>query len=814
MRQQVSTEEALRAALSARETAEEVGALYRLAQPVLERYGRHLETSGCVDHEGTILKAWGYLRDRRVAPPWRVILVDEYQDVNPAQSAFVHALLAPRDLKRPSTAARLTAVGDDWQAIFGFQGGDVDLIRRFDDPARVCTSAFARIALKQTYRFGQPLADSTRRFVVRGKGAIDREVIGAPQVQPHPRWPPSIVIASSRLTLEGERQARGRHRGFTGAVLAALTRIGEQSERRRGACRGAAQCRPRAQRREALPDARHRPTHHQRSRGRHRRAKITYSTVHKAKGTEADYVIFLDTGPPRAGAAAGARALERALSPFRGSDTAREEERRIWYVALTRAQRKVYLIVVDRTWQSHGAFADELYHNEDARYDVGEDELAELLEPMRPSVPCPACARRGRPEAVLAVREGRSGPFAGCTSFSAGPDYHCGHTERLCERCGQGLMIRLGNGQARCQNACCAHHAPLCRWHRIEADGRAAPAQHRRALLGLPALRAAGQLHRDEAMAPCESARPRLSANAGQRPHPISGRGRRSPPSTVTRHAGVQIRPKHHIWWLDRYNHTPYCLPHPVTCLTPSWSTQRTPRDGKFAACRSPLLRTVGSARRQLRHRATRPPENSAASESRTEAPAMNDFFALPANMQTLPTTRAAYSDRTAWMMSEMSALAYLKFEGEEGFKEVLDGIRVVVEGALKRRGGTEVATQLRELEARLTQYIDKRLSASHDKPPGLAELEANLSKAGFTLTATFDEGGTQAFLAKREPDKVAVLAFRGTEANSWKDIHTDLKFRFYKGEHGLKVHRGFRDAYAKVSEQIRSTVNRDPIVA
>ena len=94
---------------------------------MLACYERHLETSRCVDHEGTILKAWDYLRERRVAPPWRVILVDEYQDVNSARSAFVHALLAPRDPERPSTAARLTAVGDDWQAISGFQGGDVDL---------------------------------------------------------------------------------------------------------------------------------------------------------------------------------------------------------------------------------------------------------------------------------------------------------------------------------------------------------------------------------------------------------------------------------------------------------------------------------------------------------------------------------------------------------------------------------------------------------------------------------------------------------------------------------------------------------------
>ena len=145
-------------------------------------------------------------------------------------------------------------------------------------------------------------------------------------MQPHSRWPSSIVVASSKLTPEGELRVGARHRGLTGAVLAALIHIGEQSE-------GA----------EVLVMGRHNADL---ERGADRRsgalgidrrtigttaarigAQMTYSTVHKAKGTEADHVIFLDTGPPRAGEAAGARALERALSPFRGSDTAREEER-------------------------------------------------------------------------------------------------------------------------------------------------------------------------------------------------------------------------------------------------------------------------------------------------------------------------------------------------------------------------------------------------------------------------------------------------------------------------------------------------------
>ena len=186
----------------------------------------------------------------------------------------------------------------------------------------------------------------------------------------------------------------------------------------------------------------------------------------------------------------------------------------------------------------------------------------------------------------------------------------------------------------------------------------------------------------------------------------------------------------------------------------------------------------------------------------------MNDFFDAPENVKTLPTTRAAYSDRTAWMMSEMSALAYLKFEGEERFKEILDLIRTVGIRTLNRRGGKDIAGQLQDLEARVKEYIELRVGGPPACPAGLKDLEDNLRKAGFELTETFNEGGTQAFLAKREADKVAVLAFRGTEADSWKDVQTDLKFRFYKGEHGVKVHRGFRDAYKKVEEIVKSAVD------
>src|SRR3990170_1067122 len=58
-------------------------------------------------------------------PHFEHVLVDEFQDTSPAMARLLKALLARID-------ARLFAVGDDWQAIYGFAGGDVDHIVNFE----------------------------------------------------------------------------------------------------------------------------------------------------------------------------------------------------------------------------------------------------------------------------------------------------------------------------------------------------------------------------------------------------------------------------------------------------------------------------------------------------------------------------------------------------------------------------------------------------------------------------------------------------------------------------------------------------------
>ena len=122
------------------------------------------------------------------------------------------------------------------------------------------------------------------------------------------------------------------------------------------------------------------------------------------------------------------------------------------------------------------------------------------------------------------------------------------------------------------------------------------------------------------------------------------------------------------------------------------------------------------------------------------------------------PVARAAYSDRTAWLMAEMSNLAYIKFESNDG---------------------------------------------------ELSRLRNILEEANFLLVSIFNVGETQAFLAKRDKDKMVVLAFRGTEKEDVRDIISDIDIRFYKDKDGVKIHNGFFKAFQKIENSIYENIER-----
>ncbi len=162
------------------------------------------------------------------------------------------------------------------------------------------------------------------------------------------------------------------------------------------------------------------------------------------------------------------------------------------------------------------------------------------------------------------------------------------------------------------------------------------------------------------------------------------------------------------------------------------------------------------------------------------------------------PIKRAAYSDRTAWLMAEMSRLAYDKFEGGRSLKSLAESL-------------AKIADDKKKLVLLLKEYIDNVGTSAADARQALIE---QLAKAKFSLVNIYNAQGTQAFLAKLDASEGAepmlILALRGTEAEL-ADVKADLKANLITVSGEQKVHRGFYDAFNAVKSDIEDDLAKHP---
>jgi triacylglycerol lipase len=153
------------------------------------------------------------------------------------------------------------------------------------------------------------------------------------------------------------------------------------------------------------------------------------------------------------------------------------------------------------------------------------------------------------------------------------------------------------------------------------------------------------------------------------------------------------------------------------------------------------------------------------------------------------PMERPAYSDRMAYVLAEMSDLAYYEFEGPGGL------INDTVENALKLKLNN--AKDIRDFLDKFSQ----KLIGSRDL--GLDFFKQLLKNSHFELLETINIGETQGFACKRiapkEPSYV-VIAFRGTEKKI-SDWLTDLKAKPAQ-KYSAKVHTGFLEAFTVNTDQ------------
>ena len=396
----------------------------RFFLPVFESYQKILSENGTIDFEDMILRPTRHLsgaeRERFWPGQYKYVLVDEFQDVSESRKNFLARILAPD--------SRLFAVGDDWQSIYGFTGSNSMVMKEFLDSDKPLApekkmqkgsiSSFKPHGYKiqETFRTCRPISDVASEFIQKNPAQIRKSV----RSRPADDSTPAVNICSVDY--------------YNNENLKKVLDLIPQSDKSKGVfILGRKNREIEAVNPKDLMSYRD-------------DLRISKGTIHKSKGLEEDVVIILgmDSGMKGFPNHGGEDPLISVFLPP-SDDYVNSEERRVMYVAMTRAKEKIFLVSQSVQPSSFTGEVKEICR----RLGVKLNDVV-----LRGDVvgPCPECLSKGLVEGRwrgALVRRVRGNPppysvFLGCTNFGRGLCNYTGN-EAPCPVClMKGQTARLG----------------------------------------------------------------------------------------------------------------------------------------------------------------------------------------------------------------------------------------------------------------------------------------------------------------------------------------------------------------------------------
>ena len=355
-------------------------------KPIFERYQAMLEQSKEIDFHDMIARAAAHVEAGRYQSPFGYLLVDEFQDISPDRARLLKALL------EQSPGTQLFAVGDDWQAIFRFAGSDISIMREFSQHF----GEGVRLSLETTFRCVDRIAAVATEFILRNPAQISktvRSIHNAKDPRVHVGLPGAQKLSLLKEALDRIAEDATRYDEPSSVLL-----LGRYNHLR--------------------------PQNLSSLKKQYPRLQFTYKTVHGSKGLEADYVVVLGLCVAKYGFPTEITddpLLDLVLGTPEAHPNA--EERRLLYVAITRARRQTFLLA---SGGPPSSFITEL---------TGDDYDTTVFGrlPER-DVSCPLCV-----EGRLLQRENKKNGsiFYSCSNFP-----YCEHRQPPCPVCKEGLLVR------------------------------------------------------------------------------------------------------------------------------------------------------------------------------------------------------------------------------------------------------------------------------------------------------------------------------------------------------------------------------------
>ncbi|HHC6598444.1 TPA: UvrD-helicase domain-containing protein [Vibrio parahaemolyticus] len=387
-----------------------------LLMPLYHRYEKYLRDHQVIDFNDMIGKALMYVQTGQFQSPWKYLLVDEFQDISEPRARLVKAV---RDSVQGSS---LFCVGDDWQAIYRFSGADVRLTTDFSN----YFGSTSETTLDMTFRFNSSIGAIATRFVTQNPVQLKKDIVSLVQVDK-----PAVSIVR-----------HGKDEQGISALEKALISISNQVLTSQQPSKNKVYLLARYW--HQLPDL------HQLRTLKHRfpTLDIENQSFHASKGKESEYVIImgLTTGKHGFPSEKQTPPLMDALLP-QGDRFEYAEERRLFYVALTRAKHRVYLLV---DMMDVSEFVTELIK---AKYPVETNEFnVSLIQKEAEKISCHQCG-----EGTLRLKVGQYGKFMSCSLYP-----RCKNKETPCSKCGSPMSRDIKSGFQVCIDESCRDERPLC----------------------------------------------------------------------------------------------------------------------------------------------------------------------------------------------------------------------------------------------------------------------------------------------------------------------------------------------------------------
>lgn len=369
---------------------------------LLGAYQEELTNQDAIDFDDMILKATQIVEKNQFKPAWKHILVDEFQDISAARMAFLKSLVdyGPGPI--------LTVVGDDWQSIYRFTGGKLELTTRFNE----LVGSNSKTMLQKTFRYNNSIAEIAGRFVMKNPEQYEKHVKTHTQVDsPQVFLLDSYVNSINDITLKTLQVISHIKQMDPEASIAILARYNY-----------------------LINNVRKQAVYQ----------NIKYWTFHRSKGLEADYCILIGFSQGKLGFPNSRKdeqvveALLPQLDGFKHS-----EERRLLYVAITRAKKRSYIIADS---DSPSEFILEMLSDSypiEVESTLFSDENLKIFK-------CPSCS-----SGYFKKLTGKHGPFYKCSSGNA-----CSCKPRVCIKCGSPSID--GERESKCQNDACGHTFKIC----------------------------------------------------------------------------------------------------------------------------------------------------------------------------------------------------------------------------------------------------------------------------------------------------------------------------------------------------------------